>query len=91
MKKLVHQSGQSGGDAATHLHGVSGRRLEAAGVGGGVWSVRCPGGKCQSTWSRGGGNRLEGRKVKATARQVLGEVHVSVRARGRVHVAEPTH
>lgn len=54
----MHQSGHSGGRGdgetgrATHLHGVSGRGLVAAGVGGGVRSVRCPGGEGQCTCSR---------------------------------------
>lgn len=32
-----------------YLHGVIGHRLEAAGVGGGIWSVRSFGGNCQTT------------------------------------------
>lgn len=33
-----------------YLYGVIGSGLEAAGVGGGIWSVRSFGGKCQTTW-----------------------------------------
>lgn len=33
-----------------YLYGVIGSGLEAAGVGGGIWSVRNFGGKCQTTW-----------------------------------------
>lgn len=33
-----------------YLYGVIGSGLEAAGVRGGIWSVRCFRGKCQTTW-----------------------------------------